>query len=46
MYLPRHLRGLGLTSVEQEYKPTRIIAAVNLYQKVDPVMRTDPIFEA
>ena len=45
MYLPRHLGGGGLGFVEQEYKFTKIKAAVKLYQNVDPMMRTVRIFE-
>ena len=45
MYLPRHLGGRGLRSVEQEYKLTKIKAAVNLYQNADPTMRTVQVFE-
>lgn len=45
MYLPRHLGGRGLRSVEQEYKLTKIKAAVKLYQNVDPTMRTVRMFE-
>ena len=45
MYLPRHLGGRGLRSVEQEYKLTKIKAAVKLYQNVDPTMRTVRMLE-
>ena len=45
MYLPRHLGGGGLRFVEQEYKLTKIKAAVKLYQNVDPTMRTVWMFE-
>ena len=39
MCLPRHLGGRSLRPVEQEYKLTKIKAAVKLYQNVDPTMR-------
>ena len=45
MYLPRHLGGCGLRSIEQEDKHTKIKAAVKLYQNVDPTMRTVWMFE-
>ena len=45
MHLPRHLEGRGLRPVQQEYKPTKIKAAVKLYQNVDPTMRTVHMFE-
>lgn len=45
MYLPRHLGGRGLSSVEQEYKLTKIKAVVKLYQNEDPTMRTVRMFE-
>ncbi|XP_068737747.1 uncharacterized protein [Montipora capricornis] len=45
MYLPRHLGGRGLRSVEREYKLTKIKAAVKLYQNSDPTIRTVQMFE-
>ena len=45
MYLPRHLEGRGLRSVEQEYKLTKIKAAVKLYQNADPTISTVQMFE-
>ncbi|XP_068704887.1 uncharacterized protein [Montipora foliosa] len=45
MYLPRHLGGRGLGAVEQEYKLTKIKAAVKLYQNADPTIRTVQMFE-
>ena len=45
MYLPRHQGGRGLRSIEQEYKLTKIKAAVKLYQNADPTMRTVRMFE-
>ena len=45
MYLSRHIGGGGLRFVEQEYKLTKIKAAVKLYQNVDPTMRTVRMFE-
>ena len=45
MYLPRHLGGGGLRFVEQEYKLTKLKAAVKLYQNVDPTMSTVRLFE-
>ncbi|XP_068697706.1 uncharacterized protein [Montipora foliosa] len=45
MYLPRHLGRRGLRSVVQEYKLTKIKAAVKLYQNADPTIRTVQMFE-
>ena len=45
MYLPRHLGVRSLRSLEQEYKLTKINAAVKLYQNVDPTMRAVWMFE-
>ena len=45
MYLPRHPAGRGLRSVEQEYKLTKIKAAVKLYRNADPTRRTVRMFE-
>ena len=45
MYLPRHLGGRGLRSVEQEHTLTKIKAAVKLSQNADPTMRAVRIFE-
>ena len=45
MYLPWHLGGRGLRSVEQECKLTKIKDAVKLYKNVDPKMRTVRMFE-
>ena len=44
MYLPRHQGGRGLRSVEQEYKLTKIKAAVKLYQNADPTIRTESVY--
>ena len=41
MYLPRKLGGRGLKSLEEEYKLTKIKAAVKLYRNPDPVMQVD-----
>ena len=45
MYLPTHLGGCELRSVEQEYKLTKIKAAVKLHQNVDPTVRAVRMFE-
>ena len=35
LYLPRRLGGIGLKSVEAEYKATKIKAVINLYANRD-----------
>ena len=45
MYLPRKLGGRGLNSLEEEYKLTKIKAAVKLYNNPDPVMQVDKRYE-
>ena len=44
-YLPRVVGGRGMKSVEQEYKMTKIKAAIKLYMNPDPMMRTVRAFE-
>jgi len=46
MYLLQAPRRAWPEIVEQEYKLTKIKAAVELYQNVDPTMRTVRMFEA
>ena len=45
LYLPRKVGGRGLKSVENEYKPTKIKTAVNLYQNQDLTMKVVREFE-
>ena len=45
MYLSRDNGDRGLRSVEQEYKLSRIKAAVKLYQNPDSSMKTFQMFE-
>ena len=45
MYLPGKLGGGGLKSLEEEYKLTKIKAAVNLYSNPDPVMQVHKRYE-
>ena len=44
LYRPRE-GGRGLKSVENEYKPSKIKTAVNLYQNQDPTMKVVRLFE-
>ena len=44
-YLPRVAAGRGMKSVEQEYKITKIKAAIKLYMNPDPMMRTVRVLE-
>ena len=45
LYLPRDKGGGGLSSVETEYKKTKVKAAVKLYQNRDPAMKMVREFE-
>ena len=45
LYMPRKLGGRGLKSVENEYKNTKIKAAVKLYCNADPTMAAVRSFE-
>ena len=45
LYMSRKLGGRGLKSVENEYKNTKIKAAVKLYCKADPTMAAVTSFE-
>ena len=44
-YLPRVAGGRGMRSVEQEYKLSKIKAAIKLYNNLDPMMSTVRAFE-
>ena len=44
-YLPRVAGGRGMKSVEQEYKLSKIKAAIKLYNNLDPMMSTVREFE-
>ena len=45
MYLPRKLGGRVLKALEEEYKLTKIKAAVKLYSNQDSVMQVDKRYE-
>ena len=45
LYLPRRLGGRGLKSVEEEYKATKIKAAINLYANRDSTIELVRQFE-
>ena len=45
MYLPRKLGGRVLKALEEEYKLTKIKAAVKLYSNPDSVMQVDKRYE-
>ena len=45
LYMSRKLGGRGLKSVENEYKNTKIKAAVKLYCNADPMMAAVRSFE-
>ena len=45
LYLPRDKGGRGLRSIEEEYKVTKIKAAVKLYGNRDPAMAMVREFE-
>ena len=45
LYMSRKLGGRGLKSVENEYKNTKIRAAVKLYCNADPTMAAVRSFE-
>ena len=45
LYLPREKGGRGLRFIIEEYKLTKIIAAVKLHDNSDPMMRTVQQFE-
>ena len=45
LYMPREEGGRGLRSIEEEYKVTKIKAAVKLYRNGDPVMAMVREFE-
>ena len=42
LYMPREKGGRGLRSIEEEYKVTKIKAAVKLYSNGDPAMAMVP----
>ena len=44
-YLPRVAGGRGMKSVEQDYKLSKIKAAIRLYNNLDPMMSTVRAFE-
>ena len=45
LYMPREKGGGGLRSIEEEYKVTKIKAALKLYRNGDPAMAMESEFE-